>query len=125
MPVTEMIRGTTAMERKRVSISAKRQITIPQRFFTSLGFDTEAECMIRGNELVIRPIKTETGGEFAEQILADLLAQGYSGAALLEAFKKEQKKVRPAVEAMLADAEKAANGEIDSASYEDVFGKED
>lgn len=125
MPVTEMIRGTTAMERKRVSISAKRQITIPQRFFTSLGFDTEAECMIRGNELVIRPIKTETGGEFAEQILADLLAQGYSGAALLEAFKKEQKKVRPAVEAMIADAEKAANGEIDSASYEDVFGKED
>ena len=125
MPVTEMIRGTTAMERKRVSISAKRQITIPQKFFTSLGFNTEAECMIRGNELVIRPIKTETGGEFAEQILADLIAQGYSGAALLEAFKKEQRNVRPAVEAMLADAEKAANGEIDSASYEDVFGKED
>lgn len=125
MPATEMIKGTATMERKRVSISAKRQITIPQRFFTSLGFDTEAECMIRGNELVIRPIKTETGGEFAEQILADLIAQGYSGAALLEAFKKEQKKVRPAVEAMLADAEKAANGEIDSASYEDVFGKED
>ncbi len=67
----------------------------------------------------------EISGEFAEQILADLIAQGYSGAALLEAFKKEQKKVRPAVEAMLADAEKAANGEIDSASYEDVFGEAD
>ena len=125
MPVTEMIRGTTAMERKRVSISAKRQITIPQKFFTSLGFNTEAECMIRGNELVIRPIKTETGGEFAEQILADLIAQGYSGAELLHAFKQEQKKVRPAVEAMLSDAAKAAKGEISSASYEDVFGKED
>lgn len=125
MPATEMTKGTATMERKRVSISAKRQITIPQKFFTSLGFNTEAECMIRGNELVIRPIKTETGGEFAEQILADLIAQGYSGAELLEAFKKEQKKVRPAVEAMLSDAEKAANGEMDSSSYEDVFGEED
>ena len=113
------------MERKKVSISAKRQITIPQKFFTSLGFETEAECLVRGNELIIRPIKTESGGEFAEQILADLLAQGYSGAALLEAFKEKQRQVRPAVETMLADAEKAANGEVDSASYEDVFGGED
>lgn len=125
MSVTEMVRGTTAMEKKRVSISAKRQITIPQKFFTSLGFDTEAECMVRGNELVIRPVKTEIGGEFAEQILADLINQGYSGVDLLEAFRKEQKKVRPAVEAMLSDAEKAANGETDSASYADVFGEED
>lgn len=125
MPVMDKIRGNVAMERKKVSISAKRQITIPQKFFTSLGFETEAECLVRGNELIIRPIKTESGGEFAEQILADLIAQGYSGAELLEAFKKEQRQVRPAVEAMLAEAEKAANGEADSASYEDVFGEKD
>lgn len=50
------------MEIKKVSISAKRQITIPQKFFTMLGFDTEAECMVRGNELVIRPAKANSGG---------------------------------------------------------------
>lgn len=76
------------MEIKKVSISPKRQITIPQKFFTILGFDTEAECIMRGNELVLRPVRTNTGGEFAEQILADLIAHGYGGNELLERFKK-------------------------------------
>lgn len=90
------MKGTIPMEMKKLSISSKRQITIPQKFFTMLGFDAEAECMVRGNELVIRPAKTNTGGEFAEQILADLIAQGYSGNELLDHFKKAQGQVRPA-----------------------------
>ena len=93
-----------AMEKKLVSISAKRQITIPQKFYTQLGFDTDAECMVRGNELVIRPVRKNAGGDFAEEILADLLAQGYSGEALLAEFKRMQQAVRPAVEELLQEA---------------------
>ena len=48
-----------------------------------LGFSDTAECVVRGNELVIRPAKVTSGGEFAEQILADLIAQGLSGDELL------------------------------------------
>ena len=118
-----MMKGSVPMEIKKVSISAKRQITIPQKFFTMLGFDAEAECMVRGNELVIRPAKTNTGGEFAEQILADLISQGYSGAELLDRFKKAQKEVRPAVAAMLAEAEKAAESKSEYETYDDVFSK--
>ena len=33
----------------------------------------KAECVVRGDELVIRPVKTAPGGEFAEQILAELI----------------------------------------------------
>ena len=124
MPAT-MTKGRVPMEVIKLSISAKRQITIPQKFFTMLGFDTEAECTVRGNELVIRPVRTNTGGEFAEQILADLIASGYSGNDLLERFKKAQGQVRPAVEAMLVDAERAASSESGHISYEDVFGMED
>lgn len=120
-----MTKGSVLMEMKKVSISAKRQITIPQKFFTMLGFDTEAECMVRGNELVIRPAKTNTGGEFAEQILADLISQGYSGTELLERFKKAQKEVRPAVEAMLAEAERAADAGLGYETYDNVFGVEE
>lgn len=122
---TSTIRGNGVMENKRVSISSKRQITIPQKFFSMLGFDTEAECCVRGNELVIRPLKKQNGGEFAEQILADLIGEGLSGEKLLNEFKKAQQKVRPAVEAMLIEAEKAANGETVVFSYEDVFCAED
>ena len=95
------LKGSASMESKKVSISSKRQITIPQKFFTLLGFNTEAECIMRGNELVLRPVKENTSGEFAEQILADLIRQGYSGEELLEKFKQAHRKIRPAVEAML------------------------
>lgn len=113
-----------SMEMKKIAISAKRQITIPQNFFSMLGFDTEAECMVRGNELVIRPVKAGTGGEFAEQILADLIAQGYSGDELLVRFKKAQSQVRPAVEAMLGEAERTAKLKTAFVSYADVFDAE-
>lgn len=118
-------KGKVPMEMKKLSISAKRQITIPQKFFTMLGFDTEAECTVRGNELIIRPVRTNTGGEFAEQILADLIAQGYSGNDLLERFKKAQSEVRPAVEAMLVEAEQIAASESGHITYKDVFSTEE
>lgn len=120
-----MMRGCANMDIKRVAISSKRQITIPLKFFRMMGFDKEAECIVRGNELVIRPVKENSGGEFAEQILADLILKGYSGNELLIEFKKTQKQVRPAVEKMLRDADLTARGELESYSYQDVFGAED
>ena len=119
------VKGGNPMNRKTIRISDKRQLTIPQKFFEALGFSTEAECILRGNEIVLRPVREQGGGEFAEQILADLIAQGFSGDQLLTEFKKMQKKVRPAVEAMLTQAEQAARGESESSSYEDVFGTEE
>lgn len=119
------LKGGVAMTSKKVSISAKRQITIPQKFFALLGFENEAECAIRGNELVLRPVRTNAGGEFAEQILADLINQGYGGKELLKKFKEEQKKIRPAVEAMIAEADDIAAGKIKYKTYDDIFGTEE
>ena len=119
------LKGSASMESKKVSISSKRQITIPQKFFTLLGFNTEAECIMRGNELVLRPVKENNSGEFAEQILADLIRQGYSGEELLEKFKQTQRKIRPAVEAMLSEADRVAESKSGGYSLEDVFGTED
>ena len=107
---TIALKGGISMESKKVSISSKRQITIPQKFFTLLGFNTEAECIMRGNELILRPIKNNTGGEFAEQILKELIDEGYSGYELFDEFRIRQAKVRSAVEAMLEEAKNVANG---------------
>lgn len=118
-------KGGSKMERKVLSISSKRQITIPQKFYQLLGFGDEAECVLRGNELIIRPIKTVSGGEFAEQILEELISEGLSGEVLLARFKERQAQIRPAVESMLTDAEKVAEGKGNYATYDDVFGTED
>ena len=77
------LKGSASMESKKVSISSKRQITIPQKFFTLLGFNTEAECIMRGNELVLRPVKENTSGE-AMLAEADRVAESKSGGYSLE-----------------------------------------
>lgn len=112
-------------EQKRVTITSKRQFTIPQKFFLELGFDREAVCTVQDGKLIIEPIHNISGGEFAEQILADLIAEGLNGNELLSEFRKRQAKVRPAVEAMLEEAKKVAKDQGDYATYEDVFGTED
>ena len=119
---TALGRGGAAMNRKTIKISEKRQITIPQKYYEELGFSNEAECLVRGNEIILRPVKAVSGGEFAEQILADLISKGISGSELLDAFRAEQKKVRPSVEAMLTDAENVAKGSGEYSTYADVFG---
>jgi len=115
----------TVLERKTIHISGKRQITIPQKYFEELGFDKEAECILQNNMILLKPVRENTGGEFAEQILADLIAQGYNGEALLKKFKDEQKKVRPAIEKMLDQATEAANGNGEFSTYYDIFGAEE
>lgn len=117
--------GGSVMDRKTVSITQKRQFTIPIKYFNALGFDTEAECIMRGNELVIRPIKPTASGEFAEQILADLIAKGYQGEELLNAFKQEQAKVKGAIANMLAEAQAVAKGEGEYYTYDDIFNSEE
>ena len=125
MFTTAVMKGSQVLDKKIVSISSKRQITIPQKFYTSLGFTDEAECIMRGNELIIRPARVNTGGEFAEQILADLITEGLSGNDLLVEFKKRQAEVRPAVERMITEAEAAARGKGEYYTYDEIFGEDD
>ena len=109
-------------EQKKVTISSKRQFTIPQKFYTALGFDREAVCTLSDGMRIIVPARSESGGEFAEHILSDLIAEGYGGQELLSEFRSRQSKVRPAVEKMLNAAKDAVNGIGEYYSYDDVFG---
>lgn len=92
-------------EKKRISVSGKRQITIPQKFFEVLGIGSEVECFVRDGELVIRPIQTN---EFAEEILRDLVKQGFQGQELIDEFIKTKSKIRPALIRMIEEADKFA-----------------
>jgi bifunctional DNA-binding transcriptional regulator/antitoxin component of YhaV-PrlF toxin-antitoxin module len=116
-------KGENPMIKKRISVSQKRQITIPIDFYNSVGIDKEVECYVQNNAIVIRPVR-ESGGEFDELILADLIAQGLSGQELLDKFKESRRKIRPAVQRLLEEARLAAQGQTSSDSYEGVFGSE-
>ena len=115
---------TATLGRKIVSISSKRQITIPQKFFHALHFDTEAECLLRNGELVLRPSRPAASEDFSEEILAELVAEGLSGKELLAAFRERRAKIHPAIQAMRADAAKAAKGESEFFTADEIFGED-
>jgi len=111
------------MLRKRIPVSDGSQISIPIDFFYAVGIENEAECYVQDNSIIIRPIRNNSG-EFAEEILSDLILQGFSGDKLLQKFKETRRKIRPAVECLLEEAAAAADGKAPYFTYEDVFGKE-
>jgi len=110
------------VDRKIIRVSDKRQITIPQKFYEELGFKRDAICYIDGDAIVIRPV-SRAGREFSEFILADLLTEGYEGEALLDEFIRRQGQVRPAVEAMIGEAEQAARDPRNYTSVKELFGE--
>ena len=61
-------------------------------------------------------------GEFDEEILEDLIKQGYTGEDLLKEFKRMREKVPAALEKMFDDLIVQSKGE--SYSMEEVFGGE-
>ena len=115
--------GLNPVLKKRISVSQKRQITIPVDFFNSIGIDREVDCYIQNNTIVIRPVH-DGDGEFDEQILADLISEGLSGQELLTKFKEIRRQIRPAVESLLDEARLASEGKARFATLEEVFGTE-
>jgi len=117
-------RMSEPMPRKRISVSQKRQITIPIDFYNAMGAGAQVDCYLRGNAMVIHPVREESGA-FDEEILADLIARGLSGGELLAKFKETRRQVRPAVERLLDEAARAAADQAPYSTFEDVFGAED
>lgn len=113
------------IKNKIINISPKRQITIPSKFFDLLGFESKAECILRGNELIIRPQREMPNEYFSEQILADLIDKGLSGQDLLAEFKKQQIKIKDAIESVLLESKLVAEGKSCFATYDDVFKAKD
>jgi len=107
---------------KQIKVSDKRQITIPKRFYDKLGVDQEVICELRGNEIVLRGVpQTE---DLSEEILEDLVAQGFEGKSLVREFQKKKSQVRPAVEKLIAESSLAARNlqENGNAETEELFG---
>lgn len=111
-----------AGEVKQINVSEKRQITIPKHFYDTLGMGNEIICELRENEIVLREVpKAE---DFSEEILKELVAQGFEGEELVHEFQKLKSQIRPAVEKLIdesGNAAKSLNGSGD-VQTEEIFG---
>ena len=110
-------------KREIISITSDRQFTIPEKYFTTLGFRNEAECFFQDGGFFIRPLQNTISGEFAEQIFADLISQGYEGQELLKKFKEKSLAVRPAVKMLIEEADAFAKTGEGYVPMEELFGE--
>jgi bifunctional DNA-binding transcriptional regulator/antitoxin component of YhaV-PrlF toxin-antitoxin module len=111
------------MDRKIISITGKRQLTIPLKFYEKLELGKEVECFIEKNALIIRPLSQDDGA-FAIEILKDLVSQGYSGNELVAKFTGERQNMKIAIRELLAEGNDIASGKKKGASMKDIFGKD-
>ena len=109
---------------KRISVSEKRQITIPMEYYKALGIENEVECIMKNNCIVIRAVKQDDN-EISERILQDIIKEGYKQEDILKEFRKRKAKVRPAIEQKMLEADKVAEEEENYTVLEDLFSEED
>lgn len=136
MTLIEKIRGEgieegilKGMERgmeKGMELGAKqRNIEIAKKL-AKINFPIEQIVDITG--LTKKEVeKIAADPAFAEEILAELINQGYTGEKLLAEFKKINRQIRPAVEKIIAEADALAKAA--SENYvdrtDDIFGTDD
>ena len=115
--------NTEVSTRKIVNISPKRQITIPQKFYTHLNFESEAEVFVRNNELVIRPARPALDEDYADMILQDLLKQGYKGEKLKKELEKRKELVKKNIKRLIKEIDESRKKDK-LYTYKDVFGED-
>ena len=123
MKVLEMEKRT--MKTKRISVSSKRQITIPLEYCKSLKIEDEVECIMKDGSIIIRPIISNSKENFSDLILEDLIKEGYEGKKLLEEFKRRKENIKYAIEDMKEQANKVAEDIETYSTIEDVFKEEE
>jgi len=113
----------SAMERKIISITGKRQITIPLKFFDKLNFGKEVECYLTDDAIVLRPFINQDDG-FTLEILRDLVSQGYSGEELINKFTEQRNNIKKAIGLLINEADEIADSKRKGATSKDIFGEE-
>lgn len=117
---TPMPRSNRPKKSKRISVSSKRQISIPKEYYELLDIGEEITLELYENHLVLKPIR-ESFDDFSNEILEDLVAEGYTGAELLAEFKLRKSQIKNAAGLLIAEA--MTKGK--KTTIDELFGEED
>lgn len=118
-------RKNKTMKTKKISVSEKRQITIPKDFFDALNIGKEIECGMVDNYIIIKPIRENFTDEFSEYILQDILKEGYKDKDILEEFKKRRNELKKAAKEFNNDIDDEIKNISNLKGINEVFGSDE
>lgn len=118
-------RKNKTMKTKKISVSEKRQITIPKDFFDALNIGKEIECGMVDNYIFIKPVQENFTDEFSEYILQDILKEGYKDKDILEEFKKRRNELKKAAKEFNNDIDDEIKNISNLKGINEVFGSDE
>lgn len=77
---------------KKIKVSAQRHLVIPKEYYDALNIGEEVTIELYEGQLVIKPI-VKVSEDFAENLLEELIAAGFSGEELVAKFKEVKQMV--------------------------------
>ena len=77
---------------KTIKVSAQRHLMIPKEYYDILNIGEKVTIELHEGQLVIKPI-VKVDENFAENLLEELIAAGYSGEELVAKFKEVKQQV--------------------------------
>lgn len=77
---------------KTIKVSAQRHLVIPKEYYDALGISEEVTIELHEGHLVVKPI-VKVDEDFAENLLEELIAAGFSGEELVAKFKEVKQMV--------------------------------
>lgn len=112
------------------TITQKRQITIPKDFFEELDLKPgKIKCYIEDNKIILEPLNLDDNfWDFSDNILKELVEEGYKGGKLLSEFKKRKTMVREAMVEMVTEAKNDIDndrGKDSEKVFEEIFSELD
>lgn len=72
---------------KKIKVSAQRHLVIPKEYYDVLHIGEEVTIELHEGKLIIKPI-FKVDEDFAENLLEELIAAGFSGEELVAKFKE-------------------------------------
>jgi len=112
------------MTRKKIGVSAKRQMTIPKQFYDELQLENEVLCEMVDDSLIISAVKKEL--DFSEDILEDLIREGYeAGDELIQEFTYRKNKLSDAAQRILDEERDYITYDSVDKLFDDIMDEDD
>lgn len=77
---------------KTIKVSAQRHLVIPKEYYEALNIGEEVTIELHKGQLVIKPV-IKVSEDFAENLLEELIAAGFSGEELVAKFKEVKQQI--------------------------------
>ena len=77
---------------KTIKVSAQRHLVIPKEYYDALNIGEEVKIELYEGQLIIKPV-VKVDEDFAENLLEELIAAGFSGEELVAKFKEMKQMV--------------------------------